>query len=405
MARDLCRTIPKMRIKWWFDKPHMEIAIERLGWEKVPEDENADFYWHDKTYYADLFEHEPKLVGVNKIPGILELCTKARLSEILTTKKAINPNIFQFHPKTWILPQQYKQFTEETKQENKVLSDGELATYYIYKPSVGTHGNGIFLANGSVDIQTEDNNYIVQKYLDPPLLIEGYKFDLRFYVVIARVDPPEIYLCNEGLVRLCTTKYESPCDKNCDDIFMHLTNYKINVHNKSFQQTPSPSTGSKRTWKSVKETLRERGCDVETATRRIKELCVNTSLVLLDEVKQTQEINPYRTRWFHILGFDVILDSDMQPYLLEINSAPRLGVVHHNVPDLMGKRYILNVVDQQIKIPLIVDVLKLVTMGEKNVDMTSSCLERIFPINNEEDGANGSCELGHGILEQRLNVQ
>ena len=45
---------------------------------------------------------------------------------------------------------------------------------------------------------------IVQRYIDKPLLVNGFKFDLRLYVVICGFDPIHAYLADEGLARFCT---------------------------------------------------------------------------------------------------------------------------------------------------------------------------------------------------------
>ena len=69
---------------------------------------------------------------------------------------------------------------------------------------------------------------MVQRYLHRPLLIEGLKFDLRIYVLLAGCDPLRIYLYEEGLTRLATVPYLPPKRENLDNLCMHLTNYAIN---------------------------------------------------------------------------------------------------------------------------------------------------------------------------------
>lgn len=58
------------------------------------------------------------------------------------------------------------------------------------------------------------DHFIVQEYLDKPFLMEGYKFDLRIYILITSCDPLRIFLYNDGLVRMGTEKYHTPNESN-----------------------------------------------------------------------------------------------------------------------------------------------------------------------------------------------
>lgn len=75
---------------------------------------------------------------------------------------------------------------------------------------------------------------MVQQYINRPLLIDGYKFDLRIYVLVTCVDPLRILVYREGLCRLCTTLYEMPNNSNIGNAYMHLTNYSINKYNSNY---------------------------------------------------------------------------------------------------------------------------------------------------------------------------
>ena len=52
-----------------------------------------------------------------------------------------------------------------------------------------------------MDVVEKEEKLVVQSYIPNPLLIHGYKFDLRIYVLITSVDPLQIYLHKDGLVR------------------------------------------------------------------------------------------------------------------------------------------------------------------------------------------------------------
>ena len=49
---------------------------------------------------------------------------------------------------------------------------------------------------------------IVQRYLDKPLLLNGFKFDLRVYVCVFGLNPVQAFVFDEGLARFCTVSFK-----------------------------------------------------------------------------------------------------------------------------------------------------------------------------------------------------
>lgn len=55
----------------------------------------------------------------------------------------------------------------------------------------------------------DKTDLVVSHYIGNPLLINGFKFDLRVYVVITSFNPLWIFIYDEGLARFATEKYDS----------------------------------------------------------------------------------------------------------------------------------------------------------------------------------------------------
>jgi tubulin polyglutamylase TTLL6/13 len=77
---------------------------------------------------------------------------------------------------------------------------------YIVKPDTGCQGRGIFLTR-TFDQVPQHENVVAQLYIKKPLLLDGFKFDLRIYCLISSVKPLRMYLFHDGLVRMCTEEY------------------------------------------------------------------------------------------------------------------------------------------------------------------------------------------------------
>lgn len=125
---------------------------------------------------------------INHFPGIYVLARKNLLGLHLMAMQKKFPNDYNFFPETWMLPMQFHQF----RQYYESIEEGKVRTY-IVKPEALSQGRGIFLTRSIEDV-LNGHKYVVQRYLKNPLLLDGLKFDLRIYVLLAGSDPLRLYI-------------------------------------------------------------------------------------------------------------------------------------------------------------------------------------------------------------------
>lgn len=71
----------------------------------------------------------------------------------------------------------------------------------------------IFIFSLQQDIKPGED-FICQQYVSKPFLIDGFKFDLRIYVLVTSCDPLRIFVFGDGLARFATVKYNDPTNSN-----------------------------------------------------------------------------------------------------------------------------------------------------------------------------------------------
>lgn len=155
------------------------------------------------------------------------------------------------------------------------------------------------------------------------MLINGYKFDLRIYVLVTSYNPLRIYLYEDGLARFCAEKF-SLDDDNLDNRFAHLTNYSINKFSERFkvcEDSEEVGQGSKSLISHLKPHLKE--SNYQFVFDRIEDIVIKTIISAEQHIfKSLQSSVKYRDTCFEILGFDILLDSFLNPWLLEVNTSP-----------------------------------------------------------------------------------
>ena len=234
------------------------------------------------------------------------------------------PSEFDFFPKTWTLPSDASDFKLQfTKKKAKT---------FIVKPVANCQGRGIFLTRDyeSIDMKS-GNQYVVQRYMHKPYLIDGLKFDMRIYVLVYGVDPLRVFVFREGLARFATEEYVGPYKNNLDNLYMHLTNYAINKNSENFEandDSGEDDVGHKRSVSSVlkyiEENEKKSGITVQKLWEQIDDIAVKTLISaqpqLCHSFRSLQPDDMENSMCFEILGIDIFIDDKIKPWLIEVNS-------------------------------------------------------------------------------------
>uniref|UniRef100_A0A8C4XFN0 Tubulin tyrosine ligase-like family, member 11 n=1 Tax=Erpetoichthys calabaricus TaxID=27687 RepID=A0A8C4XFN0_ERPCA len=343
----------------------LKISIKQLNWRELPvgRRQPCDIYWHGVSFH----DNENISSGqVNKFPGMMEMVRKVNLSRTMRTMHELFPEEYNFCPRSWILPEEYHLFSAQVRIAKE--NDSSWKPTFIIKPDGGSQGDGIYLIKEPHDIRlmgsAQAKPCVVQEYIPKPLLVDKLKFDLRLYVLLKALEPLEIYVSREGLSRFCTEPYQEPNAKNLHHVFMHLTNYSLNVHSGKFIHSESTNTGSKRTFSSILGRLAGRGVDVKKVWSDIISLVIKTVVALVPELKvyHHAEIPPGRPgpTCFQILGFDILLMKNLKPILLEVNANPSMKIEHEQEVSPGVFEHVPSPVDEEVKVGVIRDTLRLV---------------------------------------------
>jgi tubulin polyglutamylase TTLL4 len=164
------------------------------------------------------------------------------------------------------------------------------------------------------------------RYISNPYLINENKFDLRVYVYVTSIEPLTIYVYRNGLVRFATIRY-SQAVKTLSNRFIHLTNYSVNKKSNEFlpnsdeTQCVGHKWGLLALWDYMETHLK---IDPRPVWDKIQDLVIKTILSSESHIASLVKANCPHSRSVHeLFGFDIMLDSRLKPWLLEVNVSPR----------------------------------------------------------------------------------
>jgi len=234
--------------------------------------------------------------------------------------------LYNFIPTTFVLPKEYSLFVEEFKKAGGV---------WIMKPIGSAQGKGIFLFSKLSEISEwktdfkslgrdpgakdkaadEVESYVVQRYLQYPYLIGGKKFDMRLYILVTSFSPLKAYQYRRGFARFTNSRYSSDI-QDIYDGFMHLTNVAVQKTADNYDDR----TGNKMELQALKMYLM-----TLYGQERVDALFWEMQMVMLRSLLAVSHVMINDKHCFELYGFDLLIDEDLKPWLIEVNASPSLS--------------------------------------------------------------------------------
>ena len=248
---------------------------------------------------------------------------------------------YNYMPETYIYPEDKDIIGK--KFNNYLLNLNDL---WLVKPPDKANGDGLSILTSLKDIKYKQ--YLITKYITNINLINGKKYDLRIYVLLAGIKPLRIYLYEEGLVRISTAEYKLDLN-SIKNKFMHFTNTNVNRKNKIFSSPKHQNDKTANTWNlfMYKKFLKTLNIEWKTIRDKIEDIIIKAIISVyegLSEKNGNDNLNDQS--FFNMLGIDIMITDDFIPKLIEINFCPQM--------------HYYNLVDKPIKSNFFVDTLNLI---------------------------------------------
>lgn len=266
-------------------------------------------------------------------------------TEQRTIDSALGELPAEWVPTTFVLPNDYSLFVEEFRKNPN--------TTWIAKPTGKAQGRGIFLVSKLQQLKRWSNAaskapfsqssspfsepYIISRYIADPLLVGGKKFDMRLYVLVTSFRPLKVYLYKSGFCRFCVEQYSSDVAE-IDNIFVHLTNVAIQKQAEDYNSRHGGKWDMEDLMLFIESTRGKLACD---------RLRANMDSIIVHSLKAVQSAMINDKHCFELYGFDILIDSSLRPWLLEINASPSLTATTEE--------------DRLLKLRLINDTFNIVT--------------------------------------------
>ena len=205
---------------------------------------------------------------------------------------------------------------------------------WLVKPCGQNQGRGIEIFSSVPEIRKfllskpSLTAWIVQKYIERPMLYNGRKLDIRVWAIITH--KRELYFYRHGYIRTSSDTYNLESREN----HVHLTNNCLQRYRKNYGAFEEGNTISYSTFiQYLSEQFPGKEFNFESQfIARMRDIILDCYLSVRNELNQSG-----RRNCFELLGFDFLMDEDFRLWLLEVNTNPYLGIPNKYIEGLLPK--------------------------------------------------------------------
>ena len=234
-----------------------------------------------------------------------------------------------FHIENGCKDPEYPRFLASFQTFAGLAAEQRCCNLWIVKPGEGTNcGHGIHVSSDLAEIRElisdrfsysgRRRTYIVQKYIERPLLVYKRKFDIRCYGLITAFNGHiQGYFYHDGYLRTSSKEFSL---KNSNRL-VHLTNDAVQKKSDDYGKFEHGNKLNYTEFQKYLETYHPQvdfKRDIWTQIR---------ALVTVSYEATAHGIDPFkRKHTFEVLGYDFMIDEEFKVWLIEVNTNPCLSL-------------------------------------------------------------------------------
>ncbi|XP_041526560.1 probable tubulin polyglutamylase TTLL9 isoform X4 [Microtus oregoni] len=288
----------------------MDVLRHRPGWVEVKDEGEWDFFWCDVSWLRENFDHTymDEHVRISHFRNHYELTRKNYMVKNLKRFRKqlereagkVEAAKCDFFPKTFEMPCEYHLFVEEFRKNPGIT--------WIMKPVARSQGKGIFLFRRLKDIMDWRKGTVGKKLT----IVEAQPNRANVNPSGSHYIPLRAWLYRDGFARFSNTRFTL---NSIDDHYVHLTNVAV--------QKTSPDYHPKKGCKWMIQRFRQYLAS-KHGPEAVERLFRDMDNIFIRSLQSVQKVIISDKHCFELYGYDILIDQDLKPWLLEVNASPSL---------------------------------------------------------------------------------